>query len=475
MRICVVDDEREVRISIIQKLTEFCPHEEIFDVGFGLQALEQIPIIQPDLIFLDIRMPEMDGLELLQQLKTAYPFMHVVIISGFDDFEYARRALQYGAMDYMLKPADRRQLKANVERVKREHEVVFQQQFELLESKQHERVLRFKDLELYNLSLWFNERQWKTVLFQEESPTRLADCKQSPHQMMFTFKTAGGIEGAVVKSSLEDNEKGFMTKESCLPFLGEQIARMEQQIFFADKALTDNRRPDMIRNEAQQLRKRIFVQAVRGDSDGLAQTLTGWLDCLALLPLKELRRECAQLMAALESGMTRQEQEVLVLDEDTLYYWHNWVYHYRTWHELKHHIYRLVVGGVTALNELSQEKTETAGWSWFDQALKLMDNAKDAAMSLESVAEAVNVHPVTLSRMFKQQMGVTFVRYLTVKRLKLAQELLLTTDKRINDISDEAGYSDYRYFRTLFKKEFGCSPSEYRAKHGIEEADGEKP
>jgi len=457
-------------MSIIQKLTLLCPHEEIFDVGFGNQALEQIPLIQPDLIFLDIRMPEMDGLELLHRLKTTYPFMHVVIISGYDDFEYARRALQYGAMDYMLKPADRLQLKENVDRVKREHEQVFQQQFELLVGKQTQHLLRFEDLTLYNLSLWFNERQWKSVIFEADAPEAFEAVKEAPQQIVFGFKTAANIEGFVIGSSMQEHEEGFCDKESCLPFLASRIATLEQRLFFgsASYAQGTTRYSETMASQAQQLRKQIFAQAVSGDEAMLKETIAAWFDCLTSFSLKGLRRECAQLMAMIDGGLTRQEQGVLVLDEDMLYYWTTWVEHCQTWEELKEKIHKLVVGGVGALNRVSRQAEEAANQSWFEHAIKLLDRTNDANVSLESVAEAVNVHPVTLSRMFKQQMGVTFVRYLTTRRLELARKLLLTTSKRINDIAEEIGYGDYRYFRTLFKKEYGYSPSEYRSKHGVD-------
>jgi len=457
-------------MSIIQKLTMLCPHEEVFDVGFGNQALEQIPIIQPDLIFLDIRMPEMDGLELLHRLKTTYPFMHVVIISGYDDFEYARRALQYGAMDYMLKPADRLQLKENVDRVKREHEQVFKQQFELLAVKQTQRLLRFEDLTLYNLSLWFNERQWKSVIFQAEAPEAFEAIKQTPQVIVFGFKTAASIEGFVIGTSMQQNEEGFYDKESCLPFLASRIATLEERLFFGSghQHVQGNAQySETVASQAQQLRKQIFAQAVKGDEAMLEETITAWFDCLTSFSLKGLRRECAQLMAMIDGGLTRQEQGVLVLDEDMLYYWTTWVEQCQTWEELKGKIHKLVVGGVGAMNRVSRQAEEEANQSWFEHAIKLLDKTNDANVSLESVAEAVNVHPVTLSRMFKQQKGVTFVRYLTLRRLELARKLLLTTSKRINDIAEEIGYGDYRYFRTLFKKEYGYSPSEYRSKNGV--------
>jgi YesN/AraC family two-component response regulator len=77
------------------------------------------------------------------------------------------------------------------------------------------------------------------------------------------------------------------------------------------------------------------------------------------------------------------------------------------------------------------------------------------------------VHSVTLSRIFKQQTGMNFVKYVVRCRLKRAQHLLLKTDKKIDEISEEIGYIDYRYFRNLFKKEFGLTPSEYRKKNRV--------
>lgn len=62
MKICVVDDEQEVRMSILQKLNALFPDDEIFDAEFGHQALERMDMVRPDLAFLDIRMPEIGGL-----------------------------------------------------------------------------------------------------------------------------------------------------------------------------------------------------------------------------------------------------------------------------------------------------------------------------------------------------------------------------------------------------------------------------
>jgi YesN/AraC family two-component response regulator len=126
-------------------------------------------------------------------------------------------------------------------------------------------------------------------------------------------------------------------------------------------------------------------------------------------------------------------------------------------------IRKFVLEGVSALKQLESQ----SNLNWFEQALHMVDTSHGSNLSLEYVAEVVGVHPVTLSRVFKQQTGINFVRYIVQCRLREAQVLLLKTDKKINEISEEVGYADYRYFRTLFKKEFGLTPSEYRRSNGI--------
>jgi YesN/AraC family two-component response regulator len=122
-----------------------------------------------------------------------------------------------------------------------------------------------------------------------------------------------------------------------------------------------------------------------------------------------------------------------------------------------------VLEGVAALKQLELQPN----LNWFEQALHMVDTSHDPNLSLEHVADAVGVHPVTLSRVFKQQTEMNFVRYVVRRRMRDAQSLLLKSDKKINEISEEVGYADYRYFRTLFKKEYGLTPSEYRKSNGI--------
>ncbi|SDX08851.1 response regulator [Paenibacillus sp. CF384] len=104
-RILVVDDEPMIRKGLHKLIGEADPavcHAETADNG--QDALDKIAANRPDLLFTDIKMPKMDGLELCRQVNERFPDLPVVIISGYGDFEYARQCMSFGVKEYLLKP-----------------------------------------------------------------------------------------------------------------------------------------------------------------------------------------------------------------------------------------------------------------------------------------------------------------------------------------------------------------------------------
>lgn len=118
-RIILVDDEEEVRKSIIKKIDwEQAGFEVVGDAENGEDALEKIELLEPDVVLTDIKMPYMDGLTLTERIRTKYPSMKVLIFSGFDDFEYAKRAIKLNVTEYILKPVNVEELTAILMRIK---------------------------------------------------------------------------------------------------------------------------------------------------------------------------------------------------------------------------------------------------------------------------------------------------------------------------------------------------------------------
>ena len=129
-KVIVADDEKLIAKNIARRIEE---SSEAFRViaraGSGTEALEQARELLPDVVFSDIKMPEMDGIELIAALRKEHPSVLCVIVSGYSDFEYMKAAIQNSAVDYLLKPVNPEELKHLLQRLEatllaREQQVV---------------------------------------------------------------------------------------------------------------------------------------------------------------------------------------------------------------------------------------------------------------------------------------------------------------------------------------------------------------
>lgn len=118
-RIMLVDDEEEVRKAMIRKMDwEQLGFTVAGDAENGEDALEKLELLEPDVVMTDIRMPYMDGLTLVARIREKYPFIKILIFSGYDDFEYAKQAIKYRVTEYILKPVNGEELAEILKRVR---------------------------------------------------------------------------------------------------------------------------------------------------------------------------------------------------------------------------------------------------------------------------------------------------------------------------------------------------------------------
>ncbi|WP_434749106.1 response regulator transcription factor [Paenibacillus amylolyticus] len=150
----------------------------------GEQAIQMVKELQPHLIITDMRMPGLDGVALLQTLSSQYPEIKVVVVSGYDDFNYAKHALRYRAADYLLKPVNPDELNATLAKCTRElakavsasevweaYRASFAGEFSLF---QQQARLRFNDLNLPSLREWFQQLEQKLERSEVRRPRQLA-------------------------------------------------------------------------------------------------------------------------------------------------------------------------------------------------------------------------------------------------------------------------------------------------------------
>lgn len=119
-KVFLVEDEAIIRGGLKQLIEGVIGgYQVVGEAENGKTALEALKTIRPDLLITDIRMNEMNGLEMIKRLRAQYPDLYILILSGYADFEYAKQAIKYGISDYLLKPIDRVELMQALDSYKR--------------------------------------------------------------------------------------------------------------------------------------------------------------------------------------------------------------------------------------------------------------------------------------------------------------------------------------------------------------------
>lgn len=116
-KLLIVDDEADHRKGLMNLLAAMRPEDMLLEADDGVTDLEVIELVDCDVIITDIRMTNMNGLELLKAAKAQNPDVEVIILSGYGQFDYAREALKYQAADYIMKPVDSDEIRTVLNKV----------------------------------------------------------------------------------------------------------------------------------------------------------------------------------------------------------------------------------------------------------------------------------------------------------------------------------------------------------------------
>ena len=118
-RVMIIDDERAIR-SLLKNAIKWQDYdmEIVGEAESGIEAINTIDEIRPHLVFVDIRMPFMDGIEFSRLARERYPRLKIIVLTAFDEFEYARECISIGVSQYILKPVNREEVKAVLEKVR---------------------------------------------------------------------------------------------------------------------------------------------------------------------------------------------------------------------------------------------------------------------------------------------------------------------------------------------------------------------
>lgn len=390
-KVLVADDEYMIRRGIISFLKKYEDFEVVAEAEDGEMALEAAMQKPVDVYFVDINMPFLNGLQFIEKLKEVSPKALVVIITGYDRFEYAREALKLGTFEYVLKP--------------------------LMEDSFHEMILRVRD-KLVRDNCENKYLEWAKSTLIENRSYLVADFLKNMLEGHFT-----GEEILERSSYLEiEIPENFAVT----------VVRLEHQGTADVKGEWND---DLLFFVAQNVANEIFNNI---DRPGSYRNAYGDLVILSQKsgePGEQLGRYCRLVEQYLPVKCTVVQKTGTGLD-----------------------------GLSEKYQEAVQQLGEMMGISSVVKEVRsyVEQNYWREDFSLQEAADEVNLSVQYLSKLFRKEMGVTFVDYLTSVRIRKSIDLFQEEDLKIYEIAEKVGYATQHYFSNVFKKNLGVSPAEYR-------------
>ncbi len=519
-KVIVADDEKKV-IQLMKKLIDWedLGFEIIGSANDGLTALSLVEKYQPDLLITDIRMPGCNGLELLQKSKECKPDLLCIVVSGYQEFEYARSAMKYGVEDYLLKPLNKNEMTEllNKTRIKLESGAELEYQIQLNNKRKQEMLIRkLRDCALNGVD--FNS---------------LEDIN---HQYGFRF-VSGQSVSCLVKVDIPDAERHLQThkilSEHVLEIVRRNIAQITDEYAAAvipeGVAAILNSAADSfsdLKKLSYRIRKKIeqeafeetrvtfcagtiqrnfsdlgksFLSAVYLCEDRLCGS-GNYRDANVESPLlisnKVLEaedrialHEAVELLSSEDfRNALRQSYTKMInissLNGRTIRNWYEEVidtvifklvsfgvngkkvkvelmeafWYYDSFVELESNLENVIS---SLLEELRMDKEIQESKPITDAKRYIREHYREA-LRLEDVSNEVGFNATYFSTLFKKETGMNYQEYLTELRMAKAKELLSEGDLSPADVAEKIGYSDIKYFSRLFKKATGINPSEYK-------------
>ena len=413
MTVFLVDDEiviREgIRASFPWEQTEYTLVGEAPD---GEVALPMIRDTNPDIIITDIRMPFMDGIELCRAVRSQMPWIAVIILSGYDEFEYARQAIQLGVREYLLKPISAEDLRRALDRVS----AMIREERRTQERGEGLR----KRMENGNLYL---QEKLLSSLYSEDAAE--GDAENTLQQLRAMGAEVIAPRYAVIDAAFEPQREG----QEALA----ELAEASGGLIHASTSRTGSR------------------LLVLGDTDGDTEERAY---AFASSISRELERAGCRAIRVSIGEIVDRPGDILRS--------------FQTARHLRHILAdeegeSPMIVGVRELGEIPSEKKSPSLVA--EAKFFLSRHYTDPNLMLQDVARAVGMSNSRFSTVFAQQSGKTYTEYITSLRLEKAMELLRETDLRGAQIAVEVGYNDAHYFSYLFKKNTGMTPGEYRARY----------
>lgn len=521
-RVLIVDDEPEIRQGLRLKVNwDQLELQVAGEAANGIEALSMLEADDIDIVITDMNMPVMDGLSFLHSCREQYPALRLVVITGYEDFHYARAAVQNQARDYLLKPVTREELTMTLDKIRKElnnerasllqeanmrwkltqnyKEMKEHFLVRLVKGEQEYESLMHDRIKLFELSDWGDRAvRFVTAGLRER---RAADpgsirtpdqfrlpfellCREHaeslPHSLLvFRDTNYPGLmhfilaeDGKAAESLIDGLRSGTSSHIGFEPTFGLSDQVVGFQLWkegYLNSLLAWNLSESGVQEAAHPSAgegplladdkvKVLQRLLTRGEIDKFQQAIEEELHNAYLLSRTHFVKIMFQLHLMLESAASA--LNIALETGDQLWVRPELATRLDTPQKVSPFLMRLA----NRIDRQQKHRSEEADRSLISAVVKFIDDNYMYDLNLTMIAERFHYHPSYFSELFKAKTGKSFIRHVTEVRMTQAIRLLEGTELSLWDIAELTGFSNASYFSSKFKRLYGVSPSQYRQK-----------
>lgn len=399
-KVAVVEDQQFIANAIADMIRRSSDDYDIYGVFYdGQEFVDNTGECPPDIVVTDIRMPGMDGIELSRWLREYCPEVKIILLSGYEDFQYAREAISLGVSNYLLKPCLAEEMLKALEDVVEKIRA---------ERKNNDIIKKYETQFIDNLPT-LKQQALIAAMFTD-------DMQVHPNKLGLGYLLKNSkfyLIDAGMRGEEYSTQEGELYLFCCENMLEELLASVKEKEFFI--------------------------------CNGQFVLITPVDEVLSEKTKICLQSACAKVEAVVHKKVCFYEGGIIKSVEDC------------------RHAYRTALdkskeNSVFQMKECQKVEKKNV----LEQAIQYVREHYREDISLQDVADITYVSYNYLSSLFTQNLGVNFSVYLSRIRIENACELLKHGENRVAEVAEKVGYNNYRYFNYVFKKMTGYTPSEYR-------------
>ncbi|MHC1748921.1 MAG: response regulator [Cellulosilyticaceae bacterium] len=472
-KVILVDDEKMVLNSLALgidweiagfKIIEKCQH--------SLEAFDRICKLKPDVVFVDIKMPHLNGLELMKKVKSVLPNLKFVIISGHAEFAYVQKALSYGASAYCLKPFEDDELYEILstlrEKLEQEQEMLECALLSLLEVRtdsalQHfMRLMSVQGIVLNNMAVGISIGSIADFI---DDDINFLEIHAINNEYFYFFSDPTRIQNISFQLKITTAISNQLIRNfafCCISNLHNNILHafdlLKDKVYnFFFKPLEPINLISFEVVEPPSHQSSFSIKEIEGAAckNNIVDTLNLLItyrtsfanDNPCIKNAIKLYNICISLLYRLNENY----------DDDPIQNEGSLITAFNDCDTLINYLIKML--SEYSSNNINMDLIKN---NTFKQILEYINKNFTNTISFQQICSTYSINPSYLSQLFKKEIGMTSTDYITQLRINYAKDLLCKTNLLVSEISQKVGYEQYFYFAKLFKKVTTMSPKQYR-------------